>query len=245
MRSILVRWNRISPKYPIEREMTMDSRVTKPVCTVVGAGPGVSLAVARRFGAAGYRVALVARRAGAVSKTAGDLATLGIDARAFAADACEEASLRKVFPEIHASLGPTEVLVYNAFGFRQANPSQLPPSGLLADFQVNVVGALISVQSVLDPMKAGSRGTILFTGGGFALEPEPMASSLAIGKAGLRNLAFSLHKELAPFHIHVATVTICGAVQDETRFSPGNISECFLRLHQQPEGEWDRELVYR
>lgn len=223
----------------------MDSRVARPLLTVVGAGPGVGLAVARQFGAAGYHVALVSRRAAAVSKMAAELAGAGIDARGFPADAGDEASLRNVFKAIHASLGPTEVLVYNAFAFRQANPSALPPPQLLADFHVNVAGALISVQSVIDDMKALSRGTILFTGGGFALEPEPMASSLAIGKAGIRNLAFSLHKELLPFHIHVATVTICGVVQDGTPFSPSSISECFLRLHQQAEGQWDRELVYR
>ncbi|MGO9261345.1 MAG: hypothetical protein ACLQU1_34325 [Bryobacteraceae bacterium] len=90
-----------------------------------------------------------------------------------------------------------------------------------------------------------SRGTILFTGGGLALEPQPGASSLAIGKAGIRNLAFSLHEELAPFHIHVATVTICGYVEDRTRFSPGDIAGSFFYLHQRAEGKWDRESVYQ
>lgn len=94
-------------------------------------------------------------------------------------------------------------------------------------------------------MKVLKQGSILFTGGGLALEPEPHASSLAIGKAAIRNLAFGLYKELAPFHIHVETVTICGYVQEKTRFSPGNISESFFHLHQQPEGQWDRELIYQ
>jgi NAD(P)-dependent dehydrogenase (short-subunit alcohol dehydrogenase family) len=218
--------------------------MTKPLCTVVGVGPGVSMAVARRFGSAGHRVSLVARNADAVSRFASELGMAGIEARGFSGDASHEASLRTAFDDIHASLGPTEVLVYNAFAFHQANPSELPPSQLVADFQVNVVGALISAQIVINHMKAVSRGTILLTGGGPALEPEPSASSLAFGKAGIRNLAFSLHKELTPFHIHVATVTICGYVRDRTRFSPGNISESFFQLHQQPEGKWDREFVY-
>jgi len=94
-------------------------------------------------------------------------------------------------------------------------------------------------------MSLGSRGTILFTGGGLALEPEPGASSLAIGKAAIRNLAFSLYRELAPFHIHVATVTICGYVRDGTKFSPGSIADSFFHLHQQSEGQWEREFVYQ
>jgi len=223
----------------------MDSKVIRPLCTVVGAGPGVSMAVARRFGSAGHRLALVARKADAVSGLASELGTAGIEARGFAADASHEASLRKAFDDIHASFGPTEVLVYNAFAFHQASPSELSPAKLVDDFLVNVVGALISAQSVIQHMKMLNRGTILFTGGGLALEPEPTASSLAIGKAGIRSLAFSLHKELDPFHIHVATVTICGYVREETKFSPGNISESFFQLHQQPEGQWDRESIFQ
>jgi short-subunit dehydrogenase len=223
----------------------MDSRATSPLCTVVGAGPGVGMAVARRFGSDGHRLALVARSAGAVSRFASELGTEGIEARGFVGDASDESSLRKAFRDIHTSVGPTAVLVYNAFAFHPASPSELPSSQLVADFQVNVVGALISAQSVVNHMKTTGRGTILFTGGGLALEPEPGASSLAIGKAGIRSLAFSLHKELTRFHIHVATVTICGYIQEGTVFSPGNISESFFQLHQQPEGKWDREFVYR
>jgi short-subunit dehydrogenase len=120
----------------------------------------------------------------------------------------------------------------------------LSASQLVDDFRMNVVGALIAAQIVLPHMKTVGRGTILFTGGGLALEPQPSASSLAIGKAGIRSLAFSLHEELAPFHIHVATVTICGYVQGTTKFSPASIFESFLKLHQQTEGQWDREFVF-
>jgi short-subunit dehydrogenase len=217
---------------------------SKPLCTVVGAGPGVSTAVASRFGSAGYKVALVARNADAVSRFASELCSEGIETRGFSGDAGDELSLRKVFDDIHATVGPTEVLVYNAFSFHSASACVLSPSQLVDDFHVNVVGALIAGQIVIEHMKAVGRGTILFTGGGLALEPQPGTSSLAIGKAGIRSLAFSLHKELVPFHIHVATVTICGFVQEGTKFSPASISESFFKLHQQPEGQWDRELVF-
>jgi short-subunit dehydrogenase len=203
------------------------------------------MGVAKAFGSSGYRVALVARNADSVLKLADELGTAAVEARGFAGDASSEDSLRKNFHDIHQSLGPTEVLVYNAFGFHQANPSELSASELASDFQVNVVGALVSAQCAIGAMKAARRGTILLTGGGLALEPEPSFSSLAVGKAGMRSLAFSLHKELGPFHIHVATVTICGYVKDGTRFAPGQIAEVFLQLHRQPEENWDREFVYQ
>jgi NADP-dependent 3-hydroxy acid dehydrogenase YdfG len=81
----------------------MDLQVTKPLCTVVGAGPGLGLAVAKRFGEAGYRLALLARRADAVYKIANELATDGMEAGGFAADAGDEASLRRQFQQIDAS----------------------------------------------------------------------------------------------------------------------------------------------
>src|SRR5262245_2936290 len=150
----------------------MESDGSKLLCTVIGAGPGVSMAVAKRFGSAGFRVALVSRHADNVSRFAAELQAGGTQARAFAGDASSEDSLRKPFQEIHGSFGPTGVLVYNAYGFHQANPSELPPSQLTADLQVNVVGALVSAQCVIGDMKAVRQGTILFTGGGLALEPE-------------------------------------------------------------------------
>ena len=223
----------------------MDSKGSKPLCTVIGAGPGIGIAVAKGFGSAGYRVAMVARNADNVLKLAAELGTAGVEARGFGGDAGSEDSLRKTFGDIHQSLGPTAVLVYNAFGTHQASASELPASQLMADLQVNVLGALVSAQSVIGAMKAARRGTILFTGGGLALEPEPNFASLAVGKAGLRSLAFSLHNELSPFHIHVATVTICGYVQEGTRYSPDKIAEVFFQLHRQPEGSWDREFVYQ
>ena len=89
----------------------MDSKGSKPLCTVIGAGPGIGIAVAKGFGSAGYRVAMVARNADNVLKLAAELGTAGVEARGFGGDAGSEDSLRKTFGDIHQSLGPTAVLV--------------------------------------------------------------------------------------------------------------------------------------
>jgi len=84
-------------------------------------------------------------------------------------------------------------------------------------------------------MKARRSGTILFTGGGLALDPWPQMSSLAIGKAGIRNLAWSLHKDLKPHGVRVATVTVAGVAQPGAGpLDPAAIAEVFFALHQQP-----------
>ena len=95
-------------------------------------------------------------------------------------------------------------------------------------------------------MREAGRGTILLTGGGLALDPTGWlpAASLAVGKAGLRSLAQTLHKELAPEGIHVATVTIAGQIQPGTAFDPDLIADRFWHLHAQPVGHFDWESVF-
>lgn len=127
---------------------------------------------------------------------------------------------------------------------RMGPASKLKPDDLMNDLRTNAGGALACVQQVLPAMRATKRGTIIFTGGGFALDPYPQFASVGIGKAALRNLALVLAKELAPEGIHVATVTIEGMVKRGTAFDPTAIAELFVRLHQQPVGSFDAEVAF-
>lgn len=218
--------------------------MTDQVCAVVGAGPGLSQAVARRFAREGFRVALLARRPEALEGYVAELRAAGADAHGFAADAGDPASLQAAFARAAAQLGAPEVLVYNAAALVPGVPSALDPHALLDQLKVNVVGALVSAQQVIPAMRERGRGTILLTGGGLALNPQPQYAALALGKAAMRNLCFSLAFELEPEHIHVATVTVGGYIQPGTRFDPDDIAAEYWRLHTQPEGEWEREVVY-
>ncbi|HMR63289.1 MAG TPA: SDR family NAD(P)-dependent oxidoreductase [Anaerolineae bacterium] len=215
------------------------------ICVVVGAGPGLGLAVARRFGLEGYHLALVARRAEALAEYVTEFGQAGLKAQAVAADAADFASLRWAMAHIQEQWGDPEVLVYNPVAIHGGQPSTLDPDDLIADFRVNVAGALVCAQAVIPAMKAAQRGTLLFTGGGLALNPYPDYASLAVGKAGLRNLAYSLGAELAPDGIQVATVTIAGFIQPGTHFDPALIAEKYWALHQQPPGQREREIIYR
>ncbi|MCB0171240.1 MAG: SDR family NAD(P)-dependent oxidoreductase [Anaerolineae bacterium] len=219
--------------------------MTEKSCVVVGAGPGIGLAVAKRFGREGFQLALVARRAEALTQYVADLEQTGLTAHAFPADAADFNSLVQAFTQIQAQLGPPEVLVYNAAVVKPEPPSTLPVEDLSAAFRVNVAGALVCAQQVIPKMKARQRGTILFTGGGLALNPYPAYASLAAGKAALRNLTYSLGADLEAEGIQVATVTIAGFVKPGTHFAPDLIAEKYWELHSQPPGQREREIVYR
>jgi short-subunit dehydrogenase len=129
--------------------------------------------------------------------------------------------------------------------FTPGKPSAIWFAQLIKDFQVNVAGALVAVQQVLPAMKAkGRRGTILLTGGGLALCPAADAASLAIGKAGMRSLAFTLAQELKDSGIRVGTVTICGTVQPGTHFDPDAIAQAYLALHKASDTP-ETEMIYK
>lgn len=209
----------------------------QPLCTIVGMGPGISLAVARRFAAEGFRIGMISRDAEQLRELERGLP----GSTAVVADAGHEPDLRQAL----RYLGPASVLVYNASAGHPGTPTDLTRMAALADFEVNVVGLLAAIQETVPAMKTAGQGTILITGGGLALSPAAPMASLSIGKAAQRNLAASLAQELEPAGIHVATVTVCGFVKAGTHFAAERIAEVYWRLHQQAVGGFEREVVYR
>jgi short-subunit dehydrogenase len=218
------------------------------LCVIVGAGQGVSMGVARRFGKEGYNLALMGRNENALNGYATELRqTLGeqTEVLSIAADASNFDGLRSAFEKLRTQAGDPEVLVYNAALLQQDSFTSLTPEQVIRAFEVNVVGAMVAAQAVIPAMRQNKKGTILFTGGGLALSPAPMYASLSLGKAGVRTLAYALGAELEPEGVHVATVTIAGTVQAGTFFDPDNIAEAYWKLHSQPTGQFEREIVYK
>lgn len=211
-------------------------------CLILGAGPGLGFSLAKRFAREGLSIGLAARRAEALAQLQQGLE--GAPSQVVPADFARPEEVTRAVDALRAGLGPVDVLIYNAAVLQRGNPSELSPSKLLADFSVNVAGALAAAHAVIPEMKARGRGSILFTGGGLALRPFPLYSSLAIGKAGIRSLAFSLAQELGRAGIHVATVTISGLIAKQSKFDPDLIADEFWKLHAQPKDAWQTEHTF-
>ena len=107
---------------------------------------------------------------------------------------------------------------------------------------VRVLGARVAANVVLPELRDG-RGSLLFTGGGFALHPSKEYASLSVGKAALRAYVQVLHDQLAGTHVHTTTVTITKGIGSEARFDAAALARAYLELHHQPETEWQPELV--
>lgn len=213
------------------------------LCTIVGAGPGLGAALARRFLAGGCDVALVSRSPDRLKRwrqRQPKPKRIGL----FAADAGSPEGLEEAFEAIRRWQGETSVLIYNAADMAPDQVSSLDSVRLLDAMRIDVGGALTCVQEVLPAMRHEGRGTILLTGGGLALEPYPEWGSLAAGKAALRSVGLNLFKELLPAGIHVAVVAVCGIVEPGGPFDPDLVAEQYWRLHEQPLDQAQRELVY-
>lgn len=210
------------------------------VCVIVGMGRGIGLSVARRFGEMGYRLALLARREECLQNYTGALELDGIASLPLAADASRPFSLISAVREAEKRLGPVGVLVYNAYTCCPTRPSELKVEELEATLRVNLYGAVNAAQAVLPSMLRRKAGSLLFTGG----RPSAAEAALSIGKASLRAYVGALAQELAHEGIHAATVTVCGRVQRGTALDPDLIAEAFWKLHTQPRGSWQTEVVF-
>lgn len=195
---------------------------------VCGHGPGISEAVARRFGKEGYSVALVARNRDRVTAAAKSLTDAGIKAQAFACDLSDADAVRKMVGEVRGALGPIGVIHYNAYGGGAGDLTKATPAELRAVFDIAVTGLLVTVQESLADLRA-EKGAVLVTGGGFAFyDPnvDAMATQfgamgLAIGKAAQHKAVGLLAKKLGPDGIYVGEVIVMGMVKG-TAFDSGN-----------------------
>jgi NADP-dependent 3-hydroxy acid dehydrogenase YdfG len=204
--------------------------MTNPVIIIVGAGPGVGAATARRFAAAGYDIGLIARNPERVEKLAQTLGDEGAQVGWAAADVADEAALGGALRRMTEHTGRLDVLLHNPSAYRAAPATELTASDLLTDLAIGTASLLTAVQATLPVFREQRTGTIIATGSGVADRPNPLAASLGVQKSALRNLIQVLSSELAPEGIHVATVMIQGVIAEGTPFAPAAIAEVFAGL---------------
>jgi NAD(P)-dependent dehydrogenase (short-subunit alcohol dehydrogenase family) len=217
---------------------------------IVGAGGGISASVARALSAAGVKVALAARR---VDKL--DALVTEIGGRAFAADAASPESVAQLFADVDASLGAPDLVLYNAGARVRGAIVDLDPQEVRKAIEVSAFGGFLVVQQAAKRMLPNRRGAILLTGATASVKGFPLSSGFAMGKFGLRGLAQSAARELAPQGVHVAHFIIDGAVRSPARpdpagrpdstLDPDAIAQTYLSVLRQPRSAWSWEVELR
>jgi NAD(P)-dependent dehydrogenase (short-subunit alcohol dehydrogenase family) len=217
---------------------------------IVGAGTGLSAALARLFGREGMKVGLASRAPG---KLAALCAETG--AQAFACDAVRPDQVRRLFAVVEGAMGEPDVVVYNASARVRGPLVELDPAEVERTLAVTAFGGFLVAQEAARRMVAKKRGAILFTGASASIKGYSQSAPFAMGKFALRGLAQSMARELAPQGIHVAHFVIDGGIARPGRPAPSDapdaliepdaIAANYLHVLRQPRSAWTWEVELR
>ncbi|TFD27771.1 MULTISPECIES: SDR family NAD(P)-dependent oxidoreductase [Cryobacterium] len=205
---------------------------------IIGAGKGLGAAVARRFGAEGFSVALISRNQGRVDALAEELGTEGITAKGFVADVRNPASISRVLEQVTETLGAIEVLQYSPLPQKDFMRPVLEttPADLVGPIEFSVYGPVAAVHQVVPGMRflGKNRGTILFVNGGTAVTPVRSLAGTSIAFAGQAAYAQLLNEVLGEEGIQVSQLIIGGRIiAGDPEKDPAKLAEHLWNLHTQ------------
>ena len=217
---------------------------------IVGAGAGLSAALARLFSREAIRVALAARQSdklGALCKETG--------ATAYACDATSLDDVAGLFAAVERDCGAPDVVVYNASGRTRGAFVDLIPADVANAIAVSAFGGFLVAQEAARRMLPNRHGAIFFTGASASMKGYPQSAPFAMGKFALRGLAQSMARELSPQGIHVAHFVIDGGISSARRTEPTDkpdsmldpdaIATNYWNVLCQPRSAWTSEMEMR
>ncbi len=222
------------------------------VAVVVGAGPGLGAALARRFADGGYRVAVARRQTDDITGLAKE-----IGGKAYACDAADHDAVTALFDGVTADLGTPTLVSYNAGAYSPGSVLEITAEEFERCWRIGCLGGFNVGQAAARGMVDAGGGTLLFTGATAALRGGKGFANLAVGKFGLRALAQSMARELGPKGVHVAHLIIDGQIASDRPgyteaergedhvLKPEAIAEAAWFLHSQQKSAWTQELDLR
>ena len=225
----------------------------KPVCVVVGVGPGNGAATARRFASAGYAVALMARSGSYLEELAGQIP----GSKGFVCDVKNPTEIEAAFTAVKNEIGDVEVLVYNAGSGVFGSIDDVDSATFEDAWRINALGGFLCAQQVLPAMKAAEAGSIVFIGATASLRGGANFTAFAAAKAAQRSLAQSMARHLGPKEIHVSIDIVDGVIDiprtreflpdrpDSEFLRPQDIAESTFQLTCQERSAWTFELDVR
>ncbi|GAK34586.1 SDR family oxidoreductase [Iodidimonas nitroreducens] len=227
--------------------------MANPVCAIIGIGPGNGLALARRFQAGGYDVAMMSRSAEKLEMFARQIDR----ARLYPCDASDPESLSDAFRRLRHDMGSVDVLCFNAGGGSWSSPDDTTVSEMDIAFRTNATGLLCAAQQVIPGMIEKGSGAIMITGATASLRGGPKSTAFAAAKAAQRSVAQSLARHLGPKGIHVSLFIIDGVIDlartrkmlpdkpDTFFLKADDIADTIFHTARQPKSAWTFELDMR
>lgn len=220
------------------------------VALIVGAGSGLSAALARAFAREGLTCVLAARHTDKLKPLCDE-----IGATAIACDSAQPDQVNALFAHLDTLCDAPRVVVYNASGRVRGALVDLDVKAVADAIAVSGYGGFLVGQAATKRMLKKGAGTILFTGASASVKGFAQSSAFAMGKFALRGLAQSMARELAPQNIHVAHVVIDGGISSAARpvpadkpdslLDPDAIAQSYVHLLKQQRSAWTWEIEIR
>lgn len=220
------------------------------IALIVGAGSGLSTAIARLFAAEGITVALAARQ---IAKLQPLAQTIG--ASLFTCDATQPEFVEQLFTQVEQQLGTPAIVIYNAGLRTPGSLTEVSAQDVADSLMINAYGGFLVAQAAAKRMIPLGTGAIFLTGASASIKGYARSAPFAMGKFALRGLAQSIARELAPKNIHVAHFVIDGAIRSESRLEsadrpdslldPDAIAQTYLAILRQPRNAWTWEIELR
>jgi NADP-dependent 3-hydroxy acid dehydrogenase YdfG len=223
-------------------------RIVEPVAksnvlAIIGAGPGLGSALARRFAQEGWSIALVALRQEVIDAGLTELEQFGVNTCGARADVVDRHAVDRAMDTIVGAVGVPDVVVYNASIYQAEAALALTGEALQLALDIHVFGALNTAQSAIAAMQRCDRGLLVFTVNSLARSPEAMSAALSIGKGAQLNLALSLERELDGTPIRIGVVTVCGPIQEGTAYDPQRLASVYWELATQDPTRFERDRL--
>ncbi len=200
---------------------------------VIGAGPGLGAAAARRFGREGHPVGLIARSAERLQAMAAELKSEGLTTAVEAADVTDEQALAAALGALRERLGPIEVVLFSprpSLAWIKPVLDTGPPD-IESALALSVVAAAAAVRTVVPDMRRRRHGTLLFTTGGAAVEPHRDRAVSGIAYAAESAYVRLLHEALADDGVHAAQLTVVGPIGPGAGHEPDGVAQELWQLH--------------
>jgi NADP-dependent 3-hydroxy acid dehydrogenase YdfG len=163
---------------------------------VTGASSGIGAATALGLAAAGYPVALGARRTDKCEEVATAIRDAGGEASVHALDVTDTESVTAFAKAVASDLGDIEIVVSNAGAVAPGTVHEVDPERFAREIDLNLVGAQRLVRAFVPGMVERQRGDFVFVSSDVAVRARPFMSSYAAGKWGLEGMANAVQMEL-------------------------------------------------
>lgn len=201
---------------------------------IIGAGPGLGLSLAKKFGENDFQVALLSRKVATLKTLEKELSEWGIiNNTSYAVDITNLDALADVLKRIEKEFGHIDVVEFSPYAGPQyfKNVLSMELSDVMQQLEVNLFPAIKVVQSVLPSMKKQGSGAILFNSGISSIYPIPQLGNTGIACAALRNYAQNLHNLLKEDNIYVGFLSVATMIEKNTDGDPDLISEKWFELY--------------